>query len=159
MELRGVRGEWGITGVETSIIVIESVVGVSVFGFAVLSAVIIASVVTGRTIFEVLNKTWSVARFNSDVTVFTAPSGPTNADCAPGTIGSHSPAGGTLDAWSSVFAAESGVDPVSVSGNTSAPAFSSANAGWRLPGFPEMNTSTGTQSIGLSRRDRGWVWA
>lgn len=146
MALRGVRGERGITGLETSIVMFESVVIVSVFAYTVLSAVTIASVATGRAIFATLNTTWSLVHLNSGVTVSPTPTGPTNADCAPGTIGSHSREGGTVDACSSGSGAESGVDPVPVSSNTSAPVFSSANEAWR---FLRMNTSRRRQCAEL----------
>ena len=79
MKLGVTRGERGITGLETSIVLIAFVVVASVFAFTVLSAGVFASEANKQTIFAGLKETRSGIRQNGSVFAFSSRVGTTDA--------------------------------------------------------------------------------
>lgn len=104
-------GERGITGLETSIVLIAFVVVASVFAFTVLSAGVFSSEAAKQTIFAGLKETRSRLRQNGSVFAFSAYETATPAVYKIVFIVSNSLAGEPLDLTPPYTADESGLDP------------------------------------------------
>lgn len=114
MALRGAgRGESqrGITGLETSIVLIAFVVVASVFAFTVLSAGVFSSEAAKQTIFAGLKETRSRLRQNGSVFAFSGYETTTPAVYKIVFIVSNSLAGEPLDLTPPYTADETGLDP------------------------------------------------
>ncbi len=103
--------ERGITGLETSIVLIAFVVVASVFAFTVLSAGVFSSEAAKQTIFAGLKETRSRLRQNGSVFAFSAQSGTTQSVYKIVFIVSNSLAGEPLDLTPPYTADDSGLDP------------------------------------------------
>ena len=103
--------ERGITGLETSIVLIAFVVVASVFAFTVLSAGVFSSEAAKQTIFAGLKETRSRLRQNGSVFAFSAQSGTTQSVYKIVFIVSNSLAGEPLDLTAPYTVDESGLDP------------------------------------------------
>lgn len=110
MRGNGLR-ERGITGLETSIVLIAFVVVASVFAFTVLSAGVFSSEAAKQTIFAGLKETRSGMRQNGSVFAFSAYEGTTNAVYKVVFIVSNSLAGQPLDLTAPYTADDTGLDP------------------------------------------------
>lgn len=136
MALRATRGERGITGLETSIVLIAFVVVASVFAFTVLSAGVFASEANKQTIFAGLKETRSRLRQSGSLFAFTARVGSTDTVYKLVFTVSNSLAGEPIDLTPPYAADDSGIDPDFVPANTSATVISFADEGRRLPDVP-----------------------
>ncbi len=103
--------ERGITGLETSIVLIAFVVVASVFAFTVLSAGVFSSEALKQTIFAGLKETRSRLRQNGSVFAFSAQTGTTQSVYKLVFIVSNSLAGEPLDLTPPYTADDSGLDP------------------------------------------------
>ena len=103
--------ERGITGLETSIVLIAFVVVASVFAFTVLSAGVFSSEAAKQTIFAGLKETRSRLRQNGSVFAFSAQSGTTQSVYKIVFIVSNSLAGEPLDLTAPYTTDNSGLDP------------------------------------------------
>ena len=103
--------ERGITGLETSIVLIAFVVVASVFAFTVLSAGVFSSEALKQTIFAGLKETRSRLRQNGSVFAFSAQAGTTQSVYKIVFIVSNSLAGEPLDLTPPYTADDSGLDP------------------------------------------------
>ena len=101
----------GITGLETSIVLIAFVVVASVFAFTVLSAGVFSSEAAKQTIFAGLKETRSRLRQNGSVFAFSAYETNTQAVYKIVFIVSNSLAGEPLDLTAPYTADDSGLDP------------------------------------------------
>lgn len=112
MNQRGTgRRERGITGLETSIVLIAFVVVASVFAFTVLSAGVFSSEAAKQTIFAGLKETRSRLRQNGSLFAFSAQSGTTPTVYKIVFIVSNSLAGEPLDLTAPYSVDGSGIDP------------------------------------------------
>lgn len=136
MRLRGARGEGGITGLETAIVLIAFVVVASVFAFTVLSAGVFASEANKQTIFAGLRETRTRLRQNGSTFAFAAKVGSTEAVYKLVFMVSNSLAGEPVDLTPPYAADDSGIDPDFVASNTSATVISYADEDQRLPDVP-----------------------
>ena len=107
----GHREQRGITGLETSIVLIAFVVVASVFAFTVLSAGVFSSEAAKQTIFAGLKETRSRLRQNGSVFAFSAQAGTTQSVYKIVFIVSNSLAGEPLDLTAPYTVDESGLDP------------------------------------------------
>ena len=103
--------ERGITGLETSIVLIAFVVVASVFAFTVLSAGVFSSEAAKQTIFAGLKETRSRLRQNGSVFAFSAQAGTTQSVYKIVFIVSNSLAGEPLDLTPPYTVDDSGLDP------------------------------------------------
>ncbi len=103
--------ERGITGLETSIVLIAFVVVASVFAFTVLSAGVFSSEAAKQTIFAGLKETRSRLRQNGSVFAFSAQSGTTQSVYKIVFIVSNSLAGEPLDLTAPYTVDNTGLDP------------------------------------------------
>ncbi|MDA0677062.1 MAG: hypothetical protein O2788_03540 [Chloroflexi bacterium] len=103
--------ERGITGLETSIVLIAFVVVASVFAFTVLSAGVFSSEALKQTIFAGLKETRSRLRQNGSVFAFSAQEGTTETVYKIVFIVSNSLAGEPLDLTPPYTTDDSGLDP------------------------------------------------
>ncbi|MDA0232231.1 MAG: hypothetical protein O3B04_02255 [Chloroflexi bacterium] len=103
--------ERGITGLETSIVLIAFVVVASVFAFTVLSAGVFSSEAAKQTIFAGLKETRSRLRQNGSVFAFSAQAGTTQTVYKMVFIVSNSLAGEPLDLTPPYTQDDSGLDP------------------------------------------------
>ena len=101
----------GITGLETSIVLIAFVVVASVFAFTVLSAGVFSSEAAKQTIFAGLKETRSRLRQNGSVFAFSAQAGTTQSVYKIVFIVSNSLAGEPLDLTPPYTADDSALDP------------------------------------------------
>lgn len=108
---RSGQRERGITGLETSIVLIAFVVVASVFAFTVLSAGVFSSEAAKQTIFAGLKETRSRLRQNGSVFAFSAQAGTTQSVYKIVFIVSNSLAGEPLDLTPPYTADDSGLDP------------------------------------------------
>ncbi len=136
MFTRGSRGERGITGLETAIVLIAFVVVASVFSFTILSAGVFASEANKQTIFAGLRETRTRIRQNGSTFAFSANVGSTPAVYKIVFTVSNSLAGEPVDMTPPYAADESGIDPDFVPANTSATVISYADEDQRLPDVP-----------------------
>lgn len=105
------RRERGITGLETSIVLIAFVVVASVFAFTVLSAGVFSSEALKQTIFAGLKETRSRLRGNGSVFAFSAQAGTTQSVYKIVFIVSNSLAGEPLDLTAPYTVDDTGLDP------------------------------------------------
>lgn len=103
--------ERGITGLETSIVLIAFVVVASVFAFTVLSAGVFSSEALKQTIFAGLKETRSRLRQNGSLFAFSAQAGTTQSVYKLVFIVSNSLAGEPLDLTPPYTSDDSGLDP------------------------------------------------
>ncbi len=103
--------ERGITGLETSIVLIAFVVVASVFAFTVLSAGVFSSEAAKQTIFAGLKETRTRLRQNGSVFAFSAQSGTTQSVYKIVFIVSNSLAGEPIDLTPPYTEDQSGLDP------------------------------------------------
>ena len=103
--------ERGITGLETSIVLIAFVVVASVFAFTVLSAGVFSSEAAKQTIFAGLKETRSRLRQNGSVFAFSAQAGTTQSVYKLVFIVSNSLAGEPLDLTPPYTSDDTGLDP------------------------------------------------
>lgn len=103
--------ERGITGLETSIVLIAFVVVASVFAFTVLSAGVFSSEAAKQTIFAGLKETRSRLRQNGSVFAFSAQAGTTQSVYKIVFIVSNSLAGEPLDLTAPYTVDDTGIDP------------------------------------------------
>lgn len=136
MFMRGSRGERGITGLETAIVLIAFVVVASVFSFTILSAGVFASEANKQTIFAGLRETRTRIRQNGSTFAFAARVGTTDTVYKLVFTVSNSLAGEPVDLTPPYDADESGIDPDFVPSNTSATVISYADENQRLPDVP-----------------------
>lgn len=107
----GPREQRGITGLETSIVLIAFVVVASVFAFTVLSAGVFSSEAAKQTIFAGLKETRSRLRQNGSVFAFSAQAGTTQSVYKIVFIVSNSLAGEPLDLTAPYTVDNTGLDP------------------------------------------------
>ena len=136
MFMRGSRGERGITGLETSIVLIAFVVVASVFSFTVLSAGVFSSEANKQTIFAGLRETRTRLRQNGSTFAFAAKVGSVDTVYKIVFVVSNSLAGEPVDLTPPYSADSSGIDPDFVSSNASATVISYADENQRLPDVP-----------------------
>lgn len=136
MFMRGSRGERGITGLETAIVLIAFVVVASVFSFTILSAGVFASEANKQTIFAGLRETRTRIRGNGSTFAFAARVGTTDAVFKIVFVVSNSLAGEPVDLTPPYAADQSGLDPDFVPSNTSATVISYADENQRLADVP-----------------------
>ncbi len=103
--------ERGITGLETSIVLIAFVVVASVFAFTVLSAGVFSSEAAKQTIFSGLKETRARLRQNGSVFAFSAQAGTTQSVYKIVFIVSNSLAGEPIDLTPPYTADGTGLDP------------------------------------------------
>ncbi len=101
----------GITGLETSIVLIAFVVVASVFSFTVLSAGVFSSEAAKQTVFAGLKETRTRLRQNGSVFAFSAQAGTTQSVYKVQFIVSNSLAGEPIDLTPPYTADDSGLDP------------------------------------------------
>lgn len=112
MNLTGTgQRERGITGLETSIVLIAFVVVASVFAFTVLSAGVFSSEAAKQTILAGLKETRSGLRQNGSVFAFAAPTSTTESVYKFSFIVSNSLAGEPIDLTAPYTADDSDIDP------------------------------------------------
>ncbi|MDA0676414.1 MAG: hypothetical protein O2788_00225 [Chloroflexi bacterium] len=136
MFLRGFRGQRGITGLETSIVLIAFVVVASVFSFTVLSAGVYSSEANKQTIFAGLRETRTRLRQNGSTFAFSAKVGSTETVYKLVFVVSNSLAGEPVDLTPPYSEDASGLDPDFVAANTSATVISYADENQRLADVP-----------------------
>ncbi len=136
MFMRGFRGQRGITGLETSIVLIAFVVVASVFSFTVLSAGIYSSEANKQTIFAGLRETRTRLRQNGATFAFSAKAGSTETVYKLVFVVSNSLAGEPVDLTPPYAEDASGIDPDFVASNTSATVISYADENQRLADVP-----------------------
>jgi flagellin FlaB len=146
MNSAGNRGRRGITGLETSIVLIAFVVVASVFAFTVLSAGVFASEANKQTIFAGLKETRSGLRQNGSTFAFAARVGTTDTVYKLVFIVSNSLAGEPVDLTPPYAEDGTGIDPDFVPSNTSATVVSYADEGQRLPDVPWSIVFIGTNN-------------
>lgn len=136
MYMRGTRGERGITGLETAIVLIAFVVVASVFSFTILSAGVFASEANKQTIFAGLRETRTRIRGNGSTFAFAAKVGTIDSVYKIVFVVSNSLAGEPVDLTPPYAADQSGLDPDFVPSNTSATVISYADENQRLADVP-----------------------
>jgi flagellin FlaB len=136
MFLRGFRGQRGITGLETSIVLIAFVVVASVFSFTVLSAGVYSSEVNKQTIFAGLRETRTRLRQNGSTFAFSAKVGSTETVYKLVFVVSNSLTGQPVDLTPPYSEDASGIDPDFVATNTSATVISYADDNQRKGDMP-----------------------
>ena len=136
MFLRGFRGQRGITGLETSIVLIAFVVVASVFSFTVLSAGVYSSEANKQTIFAGLRETRTRLRQNGSTFAFAAKVGSTETVYKLVFVVSNSLAGEPVDLTPPYSEDASGIDPDFVATNTSATVISYADENQHLADVP-----------------------
>ena len=153
MRLGGSRGRRGITGLETSIVLIAFVVVASVFAFTVLSAGVFSSEANKQTIFAGLKETRTRLRQNGSTFAFSARVGSTDVVYKLELTVSNSLAGEPVDLTPPYAADDSGIDPDFVAANTAATVISYADEGQRLPDVPWSIVFIGTHNGDLLLED------
>ncbi len=134
--MRGFRDARGITGLETSIVLIAFVVVASVFAFTILSAGVFASEANKQTIFAGLKETRSRLRQNGSTFAFAAKVGSADSVYKLVFVVSNSLAGEPVDLTPPYAEDATGLDPDFVPANTSATVISFADEDQRLPDVP-----------------------
>ena len=129
-------GERGITGLETSIVLIAFVVVASVFAFTVLSAGVFSSEAAKQTVLAGLKETRSRLRQNGSVFAFSAQTGTTPAVYKIVFNVSNSLAGEPLDLTATYTSDATGLDPDFDSAAVPATIISYADEHQRLADVP-----------------------
>lgn len=146
MALRGRRGQSGITGLETAIVLIAFVVVASVFAFTVLSAGVFSAEANKQTVFAGLRETRTRLRQNGSTFAFSGNLGTTATVYKIVFVVSNSLAGEPVDLTPPYSADDSGLDPDFQSGNTSATVMSYADENQRLSDVPWTITFIGNNN-------------
>jgi len=146
MALRGRRGQSGITGLETAIVLIAFVVVASVFAFTVLSAGVFSAEANKQTVFAGLRETRTRLRQNGSTFAFSGNLGTTTTVYKIVFVVSNSLAGEPVDLTPPYSADDSGLDPDFQSGNTSATVMSYADENQRLSDVPWTITFIGNNN-------------
>lgn len=145
--------ERGITGLETSIVLIAFVVVASVFSFTVLSAGVFASEAAKQTIFAGLKETRTRLRQNGSVFAFSAQAGTTSTVYKVVFVVSNSLAGEPIDLTPPYTADDSGLDPDFDSAAVPATVLSYADENQRLPDVPWSISFIGNNNGDLLMED------
>lgn len=136
MVRRGSRGQRGITGLETAIVLIAFVVVASVFAFTILSVGVFASEANKQTIHAGLKETRTGLRQHGSAFAFAGYVGTTQAVHKIVFIVSNSLAGEPVDLTAPYTADDSGTDPDHDSASTAATIVSYADEFQRFSDLP-----------------------
>jgi flagellin FlaB len=146
MILRGSRGQKGITGLETAIVLIAFVVVESVFAFTILSAGVFSSEANKQTIHAGLKETRAGLRQHGSAFAFAGCQGSTQAVFKIVFIVSNSLAGEPVDLTAPYSTDDSGTDPDIVNGSTAATIVSYADENQRFSDLPWSMTFIGNNN-------------
>jgi flagellin FlaB len=146
MVLKGSRSQSGITGLETAIVLIASVVVASVFAFTILSAGVFSSEANKQTIHVGLKETRTGLRQAGSAFAFSGYVGSVRAVHKIVFVVQNSLAGEPVDLTPPYTWDDSGTDPDIVNGNTAATIVSYADENQRLSDVPWSTNFIGTNN-------------
>ncbi len=146
MILRGTRGQKGITGLETAIVLIAFVVVASVFAFTILSAGVFSSEANKQTIHAGLKETRTGLRQHGSAFAYAGFQGTTQAVFKIVFIVSNSLAGEPVDLTAPYSFDDSGTDPDIIVSSTAATIVSYADENQRFSDLPWSMTFIGNNN-------------
>lgn len=153
MVLKGSRSQYGITGLETAIVLIAFVVVASVFAFTILSAGVFSSEANKQTIHAGLKETRTRLRQAGSAFAFSGYVGSTQAVHKIVFIAQNSLAGEAVDLTPPYSADDSGTDPDIVVGANADSIVSYADENQRLSDVPWSAVFIGSNNGDLLLED------